>query len=134
MVNGPWGPVNLIDDEETEESLNESDTDNFDSELVIDEIRNQLTDALKKKYKNLDIDFDDKYDDGSYFRVNIILYNKGEFLADGYFSVNYNKSFNLAGDISSFVNKIKYKIKHPDYEIEKFCEYRQNKYNLYIFF
>lgn len=106
------------------ESLVESDANNvFDSELVKDEIRNQLTDALKKKYKNLVIDFDDEYDDGSHFRVNVELYNKWEFLAGRYFSVNYNEPyFDLVGDVSSFVNKIKYQINHPDYVVENLLD------------
>lgn len=106
------------------ESLVESEANNvFDSELVKDEIRNQLTDALKKKYKNLVIDFDDEYDDGSHFRVNVELYNKWEFLAGRYFSVNYNEPyFDLVGDVSSFVNKIKYQINHPDYVVENLLD------------
>lgn len=105
-------------------SLNESDVNNtFDAELVKDEIRNQLTAALKKKYKNPIIDFDDEYDDGSKFRVNVEIYDKWNFLAGRYFAVNYNDPyFDLFGDVSNFVNKIVYQIKHPAYVVENLNE------------
>ena len=104
------------------ESLNESDVNDFDSNLIINEIENQLTDALKKRYKNLAIDFDDEYNDGSRFRVNVILYNRGKILTNRYFNIYNDSYFDLVGDVSSFVDKIKYQIKHPEYEIEKLLD------------
>jgi len=67
MVNGPWGPVNLIDDEEMEESLNESTTahleiafstpeeSGYDSRLVKEFKNISKEDALKQAKKEIDI-------------------------------------------------------------------------------
>ena len=52
------------------------DDSSIDTESIKIEIKKQLTDALKKKYKNIFVDFDDEYDDGTLFSVHVIVYDK----------------------------------------------------------